>query len=278
MSDLAQLSLQRVRSGLDPIISTFALDGAGLPDRLAGGRAAARRVLAQYVPQATIDLPVAAQGAREIEVWAQQNDHDLSQIFASDASELPEQLVLRLGAERAQQFILAGYAQAVVGLGPWISGAVAARVASGELSEEQMRVDAEQRLQMFALIVQLDQLGGLQQIFLPEAQDGFGLAPVVAVVIVVVAVVIAAAIVSYLTISRRLELANRLQTDICLEAQRSGDRATVNACLRSIQDVQQQKDPLQSIKDNLIGVVAIAGVSYVAFMWGLPWLASRWRQ
>lgn len=277
MPSLAELSEQRIAAGLDSIVAGFA-PGASLPEQLVAGRNAALQVLRIYVPGFAYDVGAADAQMRQIDAWAERNSAALGDIMSSSAEQLPEQLRLQMGSERAQSWILSSFTQAAAGLGPWTSGAVSQMASRLELINERWaRADAAQRLDMFALIVKLERDGALRAIFVPPpgAASGFGALPVWAIVVVIVA--LAAALVTGVVLWRRIELNNRLMRDICERAYADHNEAIVAKCIEATRDLQVSalERATQSFARTLsLAMIATAAV-YAGLRWGLPWLASR---
>jgi hypothetical protein len=275
MSDLAQLSLQR--AGLP----TF--PGATVPEQLIAGRIAAQAVLQKYVPQFVFD-PVAAKSTLDqISVWEERNSAALSQVLADPSAEaLPSQIQLTFGSDKAQQFILAVFTEAAVGLGPWVSGAVAREAAAGTIIQPRWAdEDAQARLQVFGGIVKMDQDGYLAKLFVPPATGGqafaLGIAPLFVWAIVVTVVAVAGLLLLYVENAKRLDQNNKLMGDICTNAQKQGDSATVAQCVEAAAGLQKQ-GMFQGLDDLMraLGKAAIYGsLAYVFFKWGVPMLLEQ---
>jgi hypothetical protein len=275
MSDLAQLSLQRV--GLP------SFPGATVPDQLTNARDAALAVLQKYVPQLTFD-PVAAKATLDqISVWEERNNTTLSQVLSNPNVEaLPSQIQLVFGSDKAQQFIIAVFTEAAVGLGPWQSGAVAREAAAGTTIQPRWAdEDAQARLQVFGGIVKMDQDGYLAKLFVAPSGGGqafaLGLAPLVVWAIVVTVVALASLFLLYLYNAKRLDQNNKLMRDLCDQAQKQGDSATVSQCIKATEGLQQQ-GMFQGLDDlvRALGKAAIYGsLAYVFFKWGVPMLIEQ---
>jgi hypothetical protein len=272
MASLAELSQARIAGGLAAIVEEFA-PGEPLPTRLLAGRNAAHAVLRRYVPELKFDPTEADAQMRDIDAWAERNEQALAQIMASPLSELPEQLRLTMGAERARQLIVSSYTQAAVGLGPWLSGRVADLAANQEIINDRWaRSDAAQRLDMFALIVKLDRDGELGKLFVPpEAASGFGALPLWFVAVVLV--IVAAALVTTVVLWRRIDINNRLMRDICERAQREGDTETVRLCVEATKGLQVGE--LEKVPARIAYALLAAGAVYVGLRWGLPLLTKK---
>jgi hypothetical protein len=275
MSDLAQLSLQR--AGLP------SFPGATVPDQLTNARDAALAVLQKYVPKLVFD-PVAAKATLDqISVWEERNNTSLSQVLSNPNVEaLPSQIQLVFGSDKAQQFIIAVFTEAAVGLGPWKSGAVAREAASGQIIQPRWaEEDAQTRLQVFGGIVKMDQDGYLAKLFVPPPGGGqafaLGIAPLVVWAVVVTVVALAGLFLLYLYSAKRLDQNNKLMRDICDNAQKSGDSTTVAQCVEATVGLQQQ-GMFQGFDDLIRGLgkaVMIATVAYVVIKWGVPMLVEQ---
>jgi hypothetical protein len=275
MSDLAQLSLQR--AGLP----TF--PGATVPEQLISGRMAAQAVLQKYVPQFVFD-PVAAKSTLDqIGVWEERNRATLSQVLADPSVEaLPSQIQLTFGSDKAQQFILAVFTQAAVGMGPWVSGAVAREAAAGTTIQPRWAdEDGQARLQVFGGIVKMEQDGYLAKLFVPPATGNqafaLGIAPLFVWAIVVTVVAMAGVLLLYFENAKRLDQNNKLMRDICENAQKQGDSSTVSQCVEAAAGLQQQ-GMFQGLDDLMraLGKAAIYGsLAYVFFKWGVPMLLEQ---
>lgn len=279
MPSLAQLSEQRIGSGVASVMSEFA-PGAPLPARLRAGRDAALAVLQRYRPDFRFDVNAADAAMRDIDAWSERNEAGLSAAMLAPLEQLPTQLQLQMGSERAQSFILSSFTQAASGLGPWQSGAVAREAQRGDLINERWaRADAADRLETFALIVKMDRDGNLAPVFSPPEGAG-GLGAVPAWLIVVALVVVAAAVVVLVLGWRRISLNNRLMRDICERAQAEGDTETIKQCIEATKGLQIS--PFEKAiagvgKQVMWGLLAAGGV-YASLRWGLPWLAKRKRR
>lgn len=273
---LAQLSFDRIGPSLESIVQSFA-PGEPLPTRLLVGRDRALARIQKHVPSFKFSPSAATDALREVDAWATRNDAALSQMMASSATDLPAQLQLQMGPSRAKAFILASFTAAAAGLGPWASGAVASYAAEGEvINERWARSDAQQRLEMFALIVKLDDDGNLAPMLAPPSSlGGYGALGAVPWLVVIALVVLAAAVVTTVVLWRRLELNNRLLRDICDEAQRTGDQKTVAACIEATKGLQAS--PLEAVPAKIAYAFAGAGLVYLGLRFGLPLLEQHRR-
>jgi hypothetical protein len=268
MTDLAALSL--ARAGLP----SFA--GATLPEQLLTGRDAALAALRKYVPALSFDPGAARTVLDQVNVWIERNQARLTQVLSDPSVEaMPAEVQIALGADKAQQFVIAVFTEAAAGLGPWVSGAVDREAQLGKaVSIAWAQADAEMRLEVFAGIVRMDEDGYLAKLFTPpSAASGFGALPALVVWAVVITVVaLAAVVLLYFYNSKRLSENNRLMTDLCTNAQKSGDQATVLACLKAAEGLQQQ-GMFQGLDDLMraIGKVVLwGGLAYVVLKVGVP--------
>lgn len=279
MGNLAQLSERRIESGVSAVMAEFA-PGAALPTRLVAGRNAALASLRKYRPDFKFDPAAADDAMRDIDAWSERNQAALSAAMLAPIAELPGQLRLQMGSDRAQSFILSSFTQAAVGLGPWMSGAVAREASSGEfINDRWARADAADRMETFAIIVKMDRDGSLASLFVPpEAAGGLGLLP--AWLIVVALVIVAAAVVVLVLGWRRISLNNRLMRDICERAQAQGDTETVRQCVEAAKGLQVTpfEKAIGAIGKQVTWGLLAAGGVYAALKWGLPWAARRARR
>lgn len=274
-SDLAQLSLNRAS------LPRFA--GNTIPEQLTAARDAALKALLKYVPNMQFDPQASSAVLRQVGVWEERNRDALAQVLSDpNAEAVPEQIRLTFGTDMAGQFIVALFTQAAIGLGPWMSGAVDRAAQAGQVIQQRWaQEDAETRLQVFGGIVKMDQDGHLGKFFGQAGADGTqGLGFVVTwpvVVLVVALVALAAVIVVWLYSARRLELNNRLMRDLCEQAQKQGDTATVQNCIDAAKGLQEQ-DPFPGITSmfKLVGAAALGvSVTYVFLRYGLPALLEH---
>lgn len=260
MTDLAQISLQR--AGLP----TF--PGATVQDQLVNGRDTALAVLRKYKPDLVYDEAATSLTMRQIQAWEDRNADVLQSVMQSSTEALPDAVKLAFGSDKAQAFIVGGFVQAAVGLGPWLSpsdpvGRAVATSKPGDVMQQQWaQADAAARLQIFGSIVKMDQDGYLSTLFVRPSGLGFlpiaieGSTLVWALVVTVVAV--AAIIVGYLYLSKTVELNNRLMRDLCEKAQREGDKATVNSCIAATSTTPSSPWIPLAVAAGVIGVAYIA--------------------
>lgn len=255
--------------------------GASVPDKLLAGRDAAGAVIRKYVPNFEFDIDEAQDTVREIDLWAQRNKDDLEQLMESHENNLPKVLQIELGAKGVQDFILAGFTTAASGLGPWASnkiGKIAQKqpmMSGARIDNDWAIEDARYRLDVFGMIVKLEQDGEMKKFFEPPSSvQGLGALPAVAWwAIAIIVVGLAAVIISYLYLNKRLELNNKIMRDICEKAQEEGDRETIEQCIEATKELQV--DPFQS-GFNVIGkTVMIIGIAYIGVRYALPWVAEQ---
>lgn len=269
-SELAMLSLDRAG------IPDF--PGATVRDQLLAGRDAALAVLRKYVPTLGFDIQAADDVLRGIEAWEERNSDTLAATLQDpNAAALPEQIRLAFGSDKAQQFIIAVFTRAAVGLGPWNSGRVAVEVSRGQMpgvNDTWARTDAAYRLRVFGGIVRMEQTGCMQHFFVdPTATcgaSGFGVAPVIVWAIVVAVVLVAALVLLFVYSARRLDENNRLMRDMCERAQADGDKATVDKCIQATKDLQAESiiPGLGDAVSSLGKIVGIGILAYVALKYG----------
>lgn len=269
MADLADLALARIKGDLP----TF--PGATLPEQLLAGRSEAKAILLRYAPELRFDVQKAREVMSQVDAWVERNKAELEQALQSPQAELPRWLQLNMGStERVQNWVVANYTIAAQGLGPWESGMVgrSATEPDSGISDAWARTDAESRLQAFALIVKMERDGDLAYVFRGEGSlAGFGIAPALLLAVVVAVIGLAAVIVSYFFLVRRLEVNNAVMRDLCLEAQKRGDKATVEKCIEATRDIQAI-DPFTSVSKEIGKALLIVGGGYVLIRYGLPWL------
>lgn len=265
MSDLAALALGRAA------LPVFA--GATVAEQLEAGRLAAEAALGKYVTTPQFSIEKADALLRKIEAWEERNDRALA-IVLSDPSQkdLPEQIRLAFDNVTAQNFLLATFTRAAWGLGPWQSGRVALEAAKGQrFNLRWAREDASERLIVFGSIVRMDEDGYLAQLFQPPPAPGatagtsaFGVAPLVVWALVVAAVAIAALFLLYLYSGKRLYENNRLMRELCEQAQKDGDTATVESCIEATKDLQQDGVlPTATIGKGLVTIGLVVGLVWV---------------
>lgn len=272
MDRLQQLALNRIKGSLP----TF--PGATPEERLQNGRVSAEGALRKYVPDFDFNTERARQVMSQVNGWAERNKEDLSKAMESPETNLPRYLVLNMGnAARVQDWVLANYVIAALGLGPWMSGRVVREVndPNSNISLAWAQADENLRLQAFGMIVKMDQDRDLEYIFRGPPQGVGTPIPALVVWAVVVAVIgLAAVIVNYLFVSRRLEINNNLMREQCLRAQAEGDTATVEKCIEAAKELQA-KDPWAGITSEVGKVALTLGGIYIGVRYALPWAVDR---
>lgn len=272
MERLQQLALNRIKGSL-PVFP-----GATPEQRLLNARAAAEASLRKYAPDFEFSPEQARQVMSQVSGWTERNKDDLSKAMESPETSLPRYLVLNMGnAARVQDWVIANYVIASLGLGPWMSGRVVREIQNpnSNISLAWAQADESDRLQSFAMIVKMDQDGDLGYIFQGPQAGGMGALPALAVWAVVVTVIgLAAVIVNYLFVSRRLEINNNLMREQCLKAQAEGDTATVEKCIEAAKELQA-KDPWAGITSEAGKVVMALGAIYIGIRYALPWATDK---
>ncbi len=264
MSDLANLAVSRAS------LPVFA-PGQPLPEQLRAGRDAAAAVLAKYVPNLSFDQAQADAVMAKIQVWEERNRDALAAALADPSStELSEQIRVVFGSSGLQQFILATFTQAAVGLGPWFSGRVATEADRGEIiSASWAREDAERRLQVFGSIVRMEQQGFLKTVFVPPTgTSGLGTPAIPAGLIwaiVIIAIAVTSAVLLFTYASFRLLANNKLMRDMCLRAQNEHDTKTVEQCLDATKGLQAE-GMFPGMGDFVKAVGVIVGVGLVGML------------
>ena len=239
---LVETSLSRVTRDLGDMSPR---PGSNIADELLRARDEAQKRIKKYT-EISLDDQAASQTMKEIDYWSERNATSLNASLESSSQELPEQLKLKLGADRAKKFILATFVVAAAGLGPWSSGAVARYAAQGSaikgvtVDVSWASRDAEQRLRVFKSITRLDDQGKLEGLLRPQqALSGLGAAWFLPALFVVIALVLLAAVVlTFVYFGRSLEANNNLIREMCLLAQKNKDKDTVEDCIDSINGLQ----------------------------------------
>jgi len=273
MADLAQSALNRVRNDL-PVFS-----GATLREQLMNARAATHAVLLKYVPDLKFDQGEARDVMSQVNAWVERNREDLNEAMKSSSQTLPELLVLNMGnSEQVQQWVIANYTVAAAGLGPWDSGKIdkLALDPESDVSEQWAVTDGQTRLNVFGMIIKMDNDGELAYIFQGRNSiQGFGsFAGLPVWAIIVIAIGLAAVVAYFYLESRKLELNNQLMRDICERAQVEGDSETVAMCIKATRDLQMST-PWKNIVEEAGKVTLILGGGYLAFRYVIPWLLDK---
>ena len=245
--------------------------GATLADQLIAGRAAASQSIRRHLPDFRFDVEASQQAMRDIDAWSMRNDASLQGLLADpNAQSLPESLQLSLGTpDRVRSFLLASFTLAAAGMGPWTSGEVERVVSAGEQSDLWAGLDAQSRLQLFGIIVRLDEDDNLGPLLRGEkGLAGFGALPVVAVVIIA-SVFFAAVVLTAIYLNRRMELNNRLMAEMCRRAQAEGRDDVVKDCIEATKDLQSET-VLSTLTSSIVKIALVATVIYVGGKYGIP--------
>ena len=271
MERLQQLALNRIKGSLPVFV------GATPEERLKNGRAAALASLKKYAPDGfKFDPERARLVMSQVNGWAERNKNDLSKAMESPGTSLPQYLVLNMGnAVRVQDWVIANYVIAALGLGPWMSGRVVREVQdpNSDISLAWAQADENYRLQSFAMIVKMDQDGDLKAIF-EGPTEGMGVPAMVVWAIVVTVIGLAAVVVNYLFVSKRLEINNNLMREQCLRAQAEGDKATVEKCIEAAKELQEG-DAWSGIVSEAGKVAMTLGAIYIGVRYALPWATEK---
>lgn len=248
--------------------------GATFQEQLVNGRNAALAVLQKYKPNLSFDVNAARQNLRTITSWMERNSADLQTVMGDpSASALPERIRIAFDPKSAQNFVVASFTVAAVGLGPWISGAVIANT-----TPEFAKADAEARLRVFASILQMEKSGYLDSLFHAEESvlAGLGVPPAVLAAIVIGTVLLAAVVAACVYYVKQLEANNRVMRDLCEKAQASGDTATVRGCIEATKGLQDSDlFGAKSIANAVVlGAVALGGI-WLLVTYG-PGLMEQW--
>lgn len=194
--------------------------------------------------------------------------------------DLPEALQMKLGADKAKQFLIAMYSEAARGLGPWLGGLIGKELSDGQLAEWRARQDAQDRLVVFAGIRKLDEEGSLDELFRAQATSGLGVAPAVVAIVAgaVIWTVVGLALISwffqYRLESQRLKQANEDHKKRCDKAdqlaQKPGPdqefwKGVVLRCHEANQNILQEKPevPWEGLLDKVVIAAVVVGVVYV---------------
>lgn len=270
MADLAQLSLDRIRSRM-PVFA-----GATVREQLLNARAQTHAALLKYAPDLKFDVGEARDVMSQVNAWVERNRGDLEEAMKSSGQTLPEFLAFNMGSsEQVQQWVIANYTVAAQGLGPWEAGKID-RLASdpqSDVSQHWAASDAQLRLNTFGMLIKMDSDGELAYIFKdPQGMQGFGAFPVWAIIVIAIGL---AAVVTYLYLeSRKLELNNKLMRDICERAQAEGDTKTVEMCIKATRDLQAST-PWKMVVEQVGTVALYLGGGYLAFRYAVPWALDR---
>jgi hypothetical protein len=253
--------------------------GATINEQLANGQAEAARRLAKYVGTLEYSASDAEAILHQVSSWVERERPDLEAALAGPGSaQLPEQVALELGVDRARQFVVASYAIATRTLGPWLSGAVYRGVASGELNQVKMEEDGRARLSIYASIVKWDDDGDLATIFAPKPMAGL---PPIVVGGIIVAVLIglaitAAGIIHWVNSSQIVRRNVDLFDALCKDAQAKGDQQTTTLCLQLSAGIQKTALEEETTVGTIAKWAAIVAISYVGVRFVvMPMLQKR---
>ena len=279
------------RSGLVPIIDSWA--GKSLTEKLASGYAAAKASLLKYTSTLTFDPLAAEDLLHEIQAWRDRNAKVIDEMMLDpSAHSLPDQIALKFGPKKAQQFIIAGYAEAVRGLAPWLSGDIAANFKDDPtITEAWVAADANDRLVTLASIVKMDQDGDLEKVFLPEqyaagqpAASGLGfftamvglIGPVLTVVLVsVIFLGTVALLFMFVDSMTQTILNNRNMTARCEDAEKRGDKKMIELCIKLAGEAKAKRSSVEELAGKVFKYALIGGVVYTLAVIVLPKLTER---
>jgi hypothetical protein len=275
MTSLAQVAVVR-STGVLPEIP-----GRSLPEKLYHGRAMAAAAVRRHTHHLQFDVDQAEAVTSEIQSWMERNDVALRRAFEKPiipGEVLASSLWLSLDKDKLRQWIIAQLTLACEGVGPWMSGEVARRAADPiypDITDDWAIHDADMRLDIFGMIIRLEENGELQVIFSDEPpsepeQELMAQAalPVITwkyvVMIIAIALIISGAVVMH----SHLRSNNEIMLRICLSAQREGNERIVRWCLRMAADA----DPTRQISEQLTKAAVILGGGYLLIRFGAPFL------
>lgn len=259
--------------------------GQTLLQQMLIGRQVAMATLLKYRPDLTFDVDGASQNFRIVDGWMDRNGAELEKVMADpNVATLPERIRLAFDKQTARDFVIAGFTMAAAGMGPWVSGAVAANT-----SAEWARADAAERLRVFGGIVQMENDGYLPELFNdappPQATGALGNPIVIAIAtnmgrivagVLIAAVLTAAIIAAYHYAAKQLELNNRVMRDLCEKAQQQGDKVTVAACIEATKGLQNADFlGLKSLGKTLAVGALLIGGAWLALTYGPALLAKK---
>lgn len=277
------LQLSQARAALPEFV------GSSLQEKLRNGHAEARSRLLKYRDKIRFAAGTADDLVAEIQTWQEINRATIEARMSDPATDtLPEQIALDFGPQKAQDYILAGYSYAVEGLGPWVSGQLFLSMnADPRFPQPWVEEDAQQRLQIFAAIVKLDDDGDLARIFEPDrfasapAQQaqGFGFLPavvaalgakwtVVALVLIVLGTVGLFLVFTHSLIKTRLN--NKALVELCKE-----NPSIASACAEYFAEAQQ--DAMTVAAKKAVTILAVGAVAYGFIVFGAPALSRSLR-
>jgi hypothetical protein len=261
------------------------IPGESLPEQLWNGRQAAVAAVEQYVDKLTFDSDQAEAITSEIDSWMDRNRAALEQTFDGPIdphASLEPSLQLVLEKDKMQQWIIGQLTLASEGLGPWMSGRLAQEVANpaSSIDDTWAREDADMRLEIFGMILRLEESGELRRIFTdepPSEETAMVMgAPFVIpwgwiVLFLLGAVLIISAAV---VLTSHLKAKTAVHREMCLNAQRDGDEKTVRWCLK----VMGETDPVKQVSEQLGRVVIILGGGFLLVRFGLPFLLDLFEE
>lgn len=276
------LQLSEARAGLPEFAGTT------LIEKLVNGRAEARARLLKYTDTIRFKRGSADDLVAEIQTWQEINASVIQARMANPETDtLPEQIALEFGPKKAQDFVIAGYSYAVEGMGPWVTGELALKMATDpRFPQPWVEDDAKARLDVFAAIVKLDDDGDLERIFKPEKfaapqqASGFGFLPavvaavgptwtVVALVLVVLGTVGLFLVFTHSLIKTRLN--NKALVDLCKE-----NPQIAETCAEYF--AEGQEDALSGALTRVATIAAVGAVLYGAVVFGGPALSQAMRR
>lgn len=266
------------------------LPGVTEVDRMVAGRALAAAALKQYVPDFAFDPAEASKALSRISVWQERNANRIEGQLATLAptEKVTDDIKLELGVTAAQQYILACFTEAAMGMGPHLSGLVDSEIARGTvlqaqpISDNWRRLDVATRTQVFQTIIKMEGDGTLKQLFVPPpgSTNGFGAIPLLfaAKLVAIVVVVVVAMFLVYFYATKRLSLGNAIMKEMCQRAEARGDQAAVLKCIEEAADLQKG-DPfgVSGLLGGLGKAALWVGLAYVGVRYGIPALASARR-
>ncbi len=287
------------RSELQPIIDQF--PGASMMEKLGSGYLAARQTLLKFTSRLSYDPLAAEDLLNEIQTWQERHAALIDQMMKDPNSDtLPEQVALQFGPEKARQLVVAGFAEAARGLGPWLSGDIAQNFKTDPtIPEKWVKNDAHQRLVVFASILKMEADGDLFKIFRPDeyaalhpATSGFGGLPALVVaagakfvVVALTLVFIATVAVFLIFIHSMMEMSanNRILEGRCKAAEKrieagrpaTGDQKLVRLCIEGLLAAKKEKKGLDALGGDIVKYIVFAGLAYTAVFILLPRITEQ---
>lgn len=261
------------RVGLQAIVDSF--KGSYAKEQLEDGMQRAAAALGKYTATLSFDPGAAADIFTTVELWQNTHGELLREYVRQGAETVPEQIALSLGRERAQQYIVASFSEAVRGMKAWSGGAVVASVKSGGLmSKDAASQDARTRAVVFATIIKMDRDGELAPIFWgTSGASGMGeliTAATIAVIGKVVAVIGVALIAAWVVnnqMTKRMEQQNLLTEKMCDEdPEHCADR--LQEVVQKMEEARSGTGPVSDVAKTIatyagVGLLAYIGVAYV---------------